>query len=108
VQPPTYLQDYHCASLTDIIHSSLHVDPLSSSSSSKYPLSNQLPYNNLSSTHKHYILNLPTIPEPSSYEEAMGDENWRLAIQAELTALVKNNTTSLAKLHAQDKAIGCK
>jgi len=38
----------------------------------------------------------------------MGDENWRLTIQAELTSLVKNNTWSLAKLPAHNKAIGYK
>jgi len=38
----------------------------------------------------------------------MGDEKWRLAIQNELTALVKNNTWSLAQLPPLKKAKGCK
>lgn len=49
-------------------------------------------YLDLSSAHKHFTLNISSIPEPNTYEEAMCNENWRLAMKFELTALMKNNT----------------
>ncbi|KAK2359915.1 putative mitochondrial protein [Trifolium repens] len=61
-----------------------------------------------SGTHKHFALNLSTLLEPTSYEEAMCDEQWKNAINSELTALVKNKTWTLTKLPLHKKTIGCK
>jgi hypothetical protein len=53
-------------------------------------------------------MNLSTISEPSSYEEALCNENWTNAIKTELSALMKINTWSLVHLPAHKRAIGCK
>jgi hypothetical protein len=53
-------------------------------------------------------MNLSTISEPSSYEEALCNENWTNAIKTELSALMKTNTWSLVHLPAHKRAIGCK
>ncbi|GAU37804.1 hypothetical protein TSUD_276210, partial [Trifolium subterraneum] len=104
--PPTYLQDYYCNHLSNTIHdSSGNMEP---SSSCKYPISSFISYQNISSAHKHYLLNISTISEPTCYEKAICDENWRTAIQAELTALEKNNTWKLVSLPPHKHSIGCK
>ncbi|KAI5408300.1 hypothetical protein KIW84_054211 [Lathyrus oleraceus] len=83
VHPPNYLKDYHC----NLLH---HPDSAvaSSSSTCKYPISSAISYDSFSSPHKHYMLNLSANPEPTSYEHAICDENWRTAINTELQALV--------------------
>jgi hypothetical protein len=53
-------------------------------------------------------MNLSTISEPSSYEEAMKNENWTNAVKTELSALMNTNTWSLVTLPPHKKAIGCK
>jgi hypothetical protein len=106
--PPGYLQDYHCSLITPTIHASHSTSSPSSSSTCKYPLSVFLSSQHLSSTHSHYIMNLSTIYEPSSYEEALCNENWTNAIKTELSALMKINTWSLVHLPAHKRAIGCK
>ncbi|PNX84365.1 retrovirus-related Pol polyprotein from transposon TNT 1-94, partial [Trifolium pratense] len=105
--PPSYLQDYHTKILGNISHSA--PDATSPSSSQcKFPISSFISYNHLSSAHKHYALNLSTLTEPSSYEEAMCDKNWESAVNVELAALLKNKTWDLVKLPPHKKAIGCK
>ncbi|MCH83325.1 retrovirus-related pol polyprotein from transposon TNT 1-94 [Trifolium medium] len=104
---PGYLQDYHCNLLTPTIHAS-HSSGTNASSSSKYHLSAFLSYQNLSPAHTHYIMNLSTIYEPSSYVETLNNENWTNLIKVELSSLMHTNTWSLVPLPAHKKAIGCK
>ncbi|KAI5443801.1 hypothetical protein KIW84_012447 [Lathyrus oleraceus] len=102
IHPPNYLKDYHC----NLLH---HPDSAvaSSSSTCKYPISSAISYDSFSSPHKHYMLNLSANPEPTSYEHAICDENWRTAINTELQALVKTKTWDLMPLPSNKKAIGC-
>ncbi|GAU42126.1 hypothetical protein TSUD_351000 [Trifolium subterraneum] len=104
--PPGYLQDYHCNLITSTSHQSSAAS--SSSSQCKFPLSSFISYTHLSDAQKHYILNISTLIEPNTYEEAMCDEHWKTAINAELTALLKNKTWDLVTLPPHKKAIGCK
>ncbi|GAU40777.1 hypothetical protein TSUD_26570 [Trifolium subterraneum] len=106
-KPPGYLQDYHCNLLTNLLHDS-STDTLQSTSQCKFPLSDFISYDHVSNAHKHFALNLSTLTEPTSYEEAMNDEHWKNAINAELTALVKNKTWTMTKLPSHKKAVGCK
>ncbi|KAI5414392.1 hypothetical protein KIW84_040045 [Lathyrus oleraceus] len=103
VHPPNYLKDYHC----NLLH---HPDSAvaSSSTTCKYPISSAISYDSFSSPHKHYMLNLSANPEPTSYEHAICDENWRTAINTELQALVKTKTWDLVPLPSNKKAIGCR
>ncbi|PNX56690.1 cysteine-rich RLK (receptor-like protein kinase) 8, partial [Trifolium pratense] len=106
-KPPTYLQDFHCQLLANTVHDSS--DTASTSSSHcKYPLSSFISYQNLSSAHQNYTLNLSNITEPNTYEEAMCNEHWQSAIKTELSALMKNNTWTLVDFPTHKKAIGCK
>ncbi|GAU44717.1 hypothetical protein TSUD_400290 [Trifolium subterraneum] len=104
-KPPGYLKDYHCSLVTTTNPDSNDASIISSNTS-KYPISSHLSYHSLSSAHTHYIMNLSTINEPNTYEEALHDENWINAIHAELSALKKTNTWSLVHLPPHKKAIG--
>jgi hypothetical protein len=109
-QPPPYLtQNYYCNLISDdsTIHE-LPADTSTSSSQCKYPISSYISYQNLSSAHHHYIANLTNITEPTCYENAICDENWKAAINSELTALEKYNTWTLVPLPKHKHAIGCK
>ncbi|MCH90967.1 retrovirus-related Pol polyprotein from transposon TNT 1-94, partial [Trifolium medium] len=109
-KPPAYLnKHYYCNLLNadSTIHE-LPADTSISSSTCKYPLSSYLSYQNLSSAHHHYIANLTNITEPTCYETAICDDNWRDAIKTELTALEKYNTWKLVPLPKHKHAIGCK
>lgn len=87
-----------------MVHDSL----ASSKTSVRYPLSQYMPYCNLSPNHKHFSLALSTHTEPDSYEEAIQSESWNNAIQAELSALSKTKTWELTKLPPNKKAIRCR
>ncbi|MCH79432.1 retrovirus-related Pol polyprotein from transposon TNT 1-94 [Trifolium medium] len=104
--PPTYLQDYHCTLKNNTINC-ISQSP-SSSSQCKFHISSSISYNSLSSAHKHFALNISTLSEPSTYEEAMCNEQWKRAVDTELTALLKNHTWDLVKLPTHKKAISCK
>ncbi|MCH81484.1 retrovirus-related Pol polyprotein from transposon TNT 1-94 [Trifolium medium] len=104
--PPSYLQDYHHSIKNHTVNCVSQLPP--SSSQCKYPLSSFISYNHISSAQKHYALNISTLSEPSTYEEAMHNEHWKNAINVELSALLKNHTWDLVKLPSHKKAIGCK
>ncbi|GAU42475.1 hypothetical protein TSUD_100870 [Trifolium subterraneum] len=105
--PPGYLQDYHCNLLTNLLHDS-STDTLQTPSQCKFPLSDFISYDNVSNAHKHFSLNISTLTETSSYEEATSDQHWKNAINAELSALVKNNTWTMTKLPNHKKVVGRK
>ncbi|XP_004516485.1 uncharacterized protein [Cicer arietinum] len=90
VKPPSYLKDFHCKLLAGK-NLNPHVSHLHSSGI-LYPLSQFISYDNLSSSHRSFILNVSTVKEPSSYTNAIKDKNWRPAIQNELDALAYNKT----------------
>ncbi|CAJ2644808.1 unnamed protein product [Trifolium pratense] len=107
-QPPPYLtKNYYCNFTNAAVHDSSK-DTSSSSSKCKYPISSYISYQHLSSAHHHYISNITTISEPTCYEKAVCDPNWKAAIKAELTALEKYNTWKLVPLPKHKHAIGCK
>jgi len=106
--PPAYLEAYHCNLLSNTIHPSSLPASTSSAESCKYHLSSYLSYQQLSSAHKHFALSLSSHPEPTNYDDAMCDENWKNAVKVELEALNKNNTWTLTSLPAHKKVIGCK
>ncbi|CAM8877096.1 unnamed protein product [Rhodiola kirilowii] len=89
----TKLKDYICNNIT---------------SSSEYPISNQVNYSNWSSHFQHYALQLISETEPTSYSQACKDVNWVKAMDAEITALQDNNTWSITDLPQGKNAVGCK
>jgi len=51
---------------------------------------------------------LTVMEEPTCYQEAADDENWRAAMDSELQSIHKNKTWSLVKLPVGHKSIGLK
>lgn len=49
-------------------------------------------YTRLSPAHRHFVLSVSTMVEPSSYKEAVKSPDWRDAMMKEITALELNNT----------------
>ncbi|KAI5435379.1 hypothetical protein KIW84_021984 [Lathyrus oleraceus] len=106
-KPSSYLQDCHCNLMTSTIHNSA-TTVTNHSSSCKYPLSSSLSYDSLSIAHKLFTLNMSIISKPQTYEKTTSDDNWRNAINVELTALMKIKTWDLVHLPPNKKSIGFK
>lgn len=81
-RPPSYLQDYHCNLINNII---VENRP-------KYPLSDVVSYSNLSSQYKAYTLAISSEIEPKNYKEASQSSAWVKAMHEELQALKANYT----------------
>ncbi|KAK0595997.1 hypothetical protein LWI29_011853 [Acer saccharum] len=88
-QPPCYLRDFHCNLIShwDIPYSSTF-----------YPLSKALSYDSLSSSHKHFVLNVSSQYQPQFFHQAVKYPEWRFAMKAELDAMGLNNTWSITPL----------
>ena len=57
-----------------------------------YPLSHLVSFQRFSLNHKSFLSTLSTIPIPNSLLEALSKTEWRLAMEAEMDALQKNET----------------
>ena len=56
----------------------------------KHPLHLFLSNSRLLSPHKTFLTSLHTIPIPKTFSEAIGNENWKNAIEVEMAAQEKN------------------
>ncbi|XP_020240280.1 uncharacterized protein LOC109819099 [Cajanus cajan] len=103
IKPPSYLQDYHynLVAATAVPHQS-------SSKGNLYPLSQVLSYDCLTPSYQSFILNITTTPEPTRYSKAVKHECWRIAMDQELEALARNNTSVLVDKPPDKNLIGCK
>ncbi|KAI5437703.1 hypothetical protein KIW84_023717 [Lathyrus oleraceus] len=86
--PPSYLADYHCYSIST----------KSQPSKVLYPLSSVLSYSQCSPTYHHFCCSISTNPEPSTFQQANKLECWRHAMNIELQALADNHTWALVNL----------
>lgn len=77
---PSFLRDYHCNLIESTIHPS-NSNGIQAYSQSKYPLSSIMSYHNFYSTHKQYIINVSSISEPHTYEDAICHENWKIKLR---------------------------
>ena len=100
--PPSYLTDYFCNQLYSSTSSSSHT------SSTHHSLERVISYDRLSSGFKYFALQVCILVEPRNYEEAICDENWRKAMEAEIEALQLNQTWQMVPLHLGKVPIGCK
>jgi len=73
-----YLHDYHYNNM-NIVNNKV-----------QYPLSSVISYRKLSNRQINYTLALTAIPEPKTYEEAIGSIEWHKAMDREIDALEKN------------------
>ena len=95
--PPFYLHDYHCNLVSAHVLASVsltqsHESTAACTSGIPYPLSSILSYSKLSTPHRIFFVTLSITKEPDTYAQALKDPLWRVAMQAEIDALVANHT----------------
>lgn len=73
-----------------------------------YPLAASISYDHLLPTYQKYLQVFFAVTEPTSYKEAIMDNRWLEAMQAELQALQDNHTWDLVHLPKEKVPIGCK
>ena len=73
-----------------------------------YPLSYFVSFQRFSLNHKGFLSTLSTIPIPNSLSDALSKREWRLAMEAEMDALQKNETWELVDLPSGKKPVDCK
>ena len=77
------------------------------STSIKNPVQ-RLSYDSYLAHHYAYMANVVQVIEPTCVEEAIGNENWKQAMDEEMAALYGNETWDLVLLPKGKKTIGCK
>ena len=73
-----------------------------------YPLSSTLSYSKLSNAHRAFSVALFITKEPTSYDEALPNPLWQVAMKAKIDALQANKTWVMSKLPPSKVPIGCK
>ncbi|XP_022880549.1 uncharacterized protein LOC111397802 [Olea europaea var. sylvestris] len=109
-KPPSYLKQYHC-NLAIHHDSQLQSDSkmiVTPGTGKQYDISAYIGYDHLSAAHKAYILSISSSSEPTSYHQASKCPNWYAAMDAELQALVANNTWTLTTLPPHKTLVDCK
>jgi len=106
-QPSSRLKDY----VTNIIHrispsACLPTPP--SSSGNPYCITQYVNCNNFSIAHRSFLATLEQETKPLTYKEAMKDVRWQKAMQAEISALEKNQAWELVRLPIDKKALRSK
>jgi hypothetical protein len=74
----------------------------------RYPLSNYIGYDKLSSSFSSYVLNISILTEPKTYASAIKHPEWVNAMNLELFALQCTKTWTLMPLPKNKKPIGSK
>ncbi|XP_074266172.1 uncharacterized protein LOC141588638 [Silene latifolia] len=91
------------------INPSTHVlTATSSSSGTKYPISQFIDYSKFSTNRKIFLAAVTENYEPNSFKEAMQVPQWQEAMKNEIAALERNNTWTLEMLPPNKKAIASK
>ena len=73
-----------------------------------YPLSYVVSFKKLFQSNKSFLTSLNNIEIPTTLFEALFDENWKQAMNAEMKALEKNKTWELVDLPARKRLVECK
>lgn len=71
-------------------------------------ISNLVPFTSLPRQHQVLLTQISQIKKHGTYKEAANDPNWVNAMQAEIKALISNNTWDVVTLPPGKKPIGCK
>lgn len=79
-----------------------------SKASSKYPLSNYLPYEYTTPSYHSYLAKFSTLVELQTFNQEAKDERWIKAIQHEIQALENNKTWEVVDLPAGKNTISSK
>lgn len=67
-----------------------------------------LSYANLSKEYRNFVANLSNTTIPRNIHEALESNEWKKAVQEEMTALIKNNTWKLVPKPKDKRTVGCK
>jgi hypothetical protein len=97
---PSYLEDYHCYSVTGSANNNI--------SHPNYPLSSVLSYDTCAPEYKSFCCSISATIEPKTFNQASKLDCWRKAMDAELLALDENKTWSIVDLPHGKNPIGCK
>ena len=65
-------------------------------------------YQKLSNYHKAFLSNISNLHVPRTIQDALGDPDWKLAIQEEMSALRKNRTWEIVNKPEGKTTVGCK
>jgi len=76
--PPSYLKDYHMFSTV--------------SKNIRYPIQNFISHDRLAPGFKHFICSIDANKELNNFEEVIKSNDWRVAMNDEISALDKNHT----------------
>ncbi|KAG7598815.1 GAG-pre-integrase domain [Arabidopsis suecica] len=95
--PPVKLADY----VTTLLHQPYP-------SATPYPLDNYLSSSQFSDNYQVYLNAITSGSEPTSYKEAILDENWKSAVSDEIVSLENLGTWTVEDLPPGKKALGCK
>ena len=99
--PPSYLKDYSCKSVT--------FTPSKPSYGLPYDIFACLTYSNLTKHYKQFVMAVDsTSPDPTSFHKAIQSPNWRAAMDKEIAALELTNTWTLTNLPPGKVPIGYK
>ena len=74
----------------------------------QHPISHFVSLDRISHKHRCFLTKLDTIPIPQTSNEALRDENWKLAMNEEMSALNKNHTWEIIDHPKDKKLVGCK
>ena len=74
----------------------------------KHPISQYVTFDRISNNHKTFLTALNSVSIPHDMQEALGDKNWRMAMEEEMKALNKNDTWEIVSLPKGKKTVGCK
>lgn len=75
--------------------------------STSHPLDKVISYDKLNSNFKTFTASLDTHSIPNNINEALCDKKWKLAVQDEMTALIKNQTWDLVNRPNDVSPVGC-
>lgn len=98
-KPPAHLRDFHCHLLT---HSNQSI------SHSLHHIEQYVSYNNLSPSHRNFVLNVSSHFELQFFHQAVKIPHWRDAMKLELEAMVLNQTSSIVPLPPGKHLVGCR
>lgn len=99
---PSYLDQYHCYLLNKTPFSS------HTSHTTSYPISAVLSYENLSPSHRNFVLSITTACPPKTFFEAMKSEEFKGAMKSEMNSLEDTGTWSICTLPPGKHHVGCK